>query len=158
MGCRHCAQDWFDFRPGNIFLLLGAALENAGIAYVHLKKLGGLRHGTGPSPNTGWRYPRFRAYADYMQTDEFDRGLARLEELAAANRTVVMCAEGLPWRCHRSLISDALMARGWQVEEIMPDSKVRPHPMTGFALIDDGRVSYPDKREDGAGNGMDTLW
>ena len=102
---------------------LRAALQDEGIAYVHLKELGGLRHSTGPSPNTGWRNPRFRAYADYMQTVEFDRGFAHLEELASSKRTVVMCAEGLPWRCHRLLISDALMARGWRVEEIMPDGK-----------------------------------
>lgn len=123
---------------------LELALPERGIAYVHLPRLGGLRKPLATSTNTGWRNPSFRGYADYMQTPEFEAGLAELLQLADARRTSVMCAEAVPWRCHRSLIADALTARGVEVLHITGPRRVQPHVMTSFAQLEDGRLVYPD--------------
>ena len=122
---------------------LEASLRAEGIDYIHLATLGGLRHARPDSINAGWRNASFRGYADYMQTDEFAAGLKQIEQLATEAPTAVMCAEGVPWRCHRSLISDALLTRDWEVLEIMPDGGERPHRMTPFAAVDHGRITYP---------------
>jgi uncharacterized protein (DUF488 family) len=122
---------------------LPAALEAAGIGYTHLKGLGGLRHTTAASPNTGWRVPAFRGYADYMQTDQFAEALAHLVELARGARLAVMCAEAVPWRCHRSLIADALTVREVAVEHIMSRTHRQPHRLTSFARVEGVHITYP---------------
>ena len=122
---------------------LEASLHEQGIGYVHLKALGGLRHARKDSINTGWRNASFRGYADYMATDEFAKGIYRLIELAKAKRTVIMCAEAVPWRCHRSLVGDALLVRGIAVEDIMSATSVRPHKLTEFAKVDGQQITYP---------------
>ena len=122
---------------------LASALGNHGIDYVHLKTLGGLRHAKKDSINVGWRNASFRGYADYMATDEFAQGIGRLIDLAKAKRTVIMCAEAVPWRCHRSLVGDALLVRGVQVEDIMSVTSSRPHKLTEFAKVDGQQITYP---------------
>lgn len=119
---------------------LPAKLRAAGIAYVHLSKLGGLRRAHLDSPNQGWRNASFRGYADYMQTPEFTMGLERLMKLAQKMRTAIMCAEAVPWRCHRSLIADALLVRGYQVEDIMSSARTKIHRLTPFACVRKDRV------------------
>jgi uncharacterized protein (DUF488 family) len=126
---------------------LRKALASRGIDYVPLPALGGLRHPRKNSVNTGWRNSSFRGYADYMQTAEFERGLEELIELSKDQRTVIMCAEALPWRCHRSLVADALSARGIAVEHIMSKGSRRPHAYTSFAKTQDGKVTYPVGRK-----------
>lgn len=108
---------------------LGARLADAAIAYESFgEALGGRRRSQRPRAESPWRNAAFAAYAEYMETDEFAAGLTRLEELASAKRTAVMCAEGLWWRCHRRLIADALAERGWHVVHVLPDAKQQPHP------------------------------
>ena len=109
---------------------LARRLRAAGIGYVHLKKLGGLRHAKADSANLGWHNASFRGFADYMQTDKFLEGLARLEKLAAMKPTAIMCAEAVPWRCHRSLIADALVVRDFPVEDIMSVGRTQEHELT----------------------------
>ena len=111
--------------------------------YFHIPGLGGLRRPRVDSINTAWKNDSFRGYADYMQTAEFERNLDELIRLAAEKRTAIMCAEALPWQCHRSLIADALMARGIPVEDIFSAGSRKPHRMTPFARIENGRVTYP---------------
>ncbi len=117
----------------------------ADIGYTHLPALGGKRQAlpASESINRGWRNAAFRGYADYMQTAAFQAGLAELLELAATQTLAIMCAETLPWRCHRSLVTDALIARGAQVRDIMSMTATRPAVMHAFAHVQDGRVSYP---------------
>lgn len=122
---------------------LAAGLDRAGVVYVHLPGLGGLRHPRKDSVNTGWRNASFRGYADYMQTPEFAQNLDRLIALASELPTAIMCAEAVPWRCHRSLIADALLLRGIQVVNIMSSAKTEPHALTSFARVDGDRISYP---------------
>lgn len=122
---------------------LAAALDRAGIAYTHMKELGGLRHARKDSPNTGWRNTSFRGYADYMQTAEFQSAMETLLELAGREPIAVMCAEAVPWRCHRSLIADALVVRGYPVEHIMSLDKTQPHSLTPFAKVDGIDLTYP---------------
>lgn len=122
---------------------LPAALARAGIAYEHLPALGGLRHARKDSINTGFRNASFRGYADYMQTPAFAEALDALIETAAKERTAIMCAEAVPWRCHRSLIADALTVRGIAVEHIMNADKTRPHSLTSFAKVEGTRLTYP---------------
>jgi len=122
---------------------LAAVLEQHGIRYSHLPGLGGLRHVRKDSINTGWKNASFRGYADYMQTPAFADSLAKLIELAATAPTVIMCAEAVPWRCHRSLIADALAARGIEVEHIFTASSRKPHTYTPFARIEGESVTYP---------------
>ena len=123
---------------------LSRAAHRAGIQYVHLARLGGLRKSVGESsPNKGWRNASFRGYADYMLTDEFERGLAELLKLAKEGLVTMMCAEAVPWRCHRSLVSDALLVRGVPVLHITGRSAPSLHKLTPFAAVNDGRLTYP---------------
>ncbi len=122
---------------------LPASLLSAHMGYTHLPELGGLRHARKDSINTAWRNPSFRGFADYMQTPEFERGLEKLIELGAAGPAAIMCAEAVPWRCHRSLIADALVARGIPVADILSPKPAEPHKLTPFASVEGGRVTYP---------------
>lgn len=122
---------------------LSRSLKNEGIGYVHCSGLGGLRHTTAASINTGWRNASFRGYADYMQTPPFRESLDRLIGIAREKKTVILCAEALPWRCHRSLVADALLVRGITVLDIMNETGARPHTLTPFAKIDGTGVTYP---------------
>src|ERR1700722_6732717 len=121
------------------------SLHAAGIEYRHLPGLGGLRHPRKDSINTGWRNASFRGYADYMQTPEFDQNLNDLMQIASKAPSAIMCAEAGPWRCHRSLIADALLARGVPVMEILSATKIQPHVMTPFAKPDGEQVTYPSE-------------
>jgi uncharacterized protein (DUF488 family) len=122
---------------------LSSSLEHAGIHYTHMPGLGGLRRPRKDSTNTGWRNASFRGYADYMQTREFEENLERCIELANAEQAALMCAESVPWRCHRSLIADALLARGIDVREITSADEARPHVLTPWARVDGVKVAYP---------------
>jgi uncharacterized protein (DUF488 family) len=122
---------------------IGPALRSAGISYVHMPALGGLRHAKPRSLNTAWRNASFRGFADYMQTREFGRGLGRLMKLARLKRTAIMCAEALSWRCHRSLIADALLAHGYRADEIEGLKHTRPHALTPWARVQGTKVTYP---------------
>ena len=122
---------------------LAPVLEDEGIAYVHLPSLGGLRKPAPESRNLGWRNPSFRAYADHMGTQEFEEGLSELLALAEGQPVSVMCAEAVPWKCHRSLLSDALVARGMPVLHIMSADQARPHRLTPFVCIEGKVVTYP---------------
>jgi len=143
---------------------LAAALAKSGIAYTHFPALGGRRTQRGlaghhrrngraesseqnvPVPlalNTGWRVPAFSAYADYMQTDEFARAFQELTALAQNTRTAIMCAEVLPWRCHRRLIADQFTANGWNVRDIIALNSVHEHTLPPFASVNNGRLTYP---------------
>jgi uncharacterized protein (DUF488 family) len=123
---------------------LAASLAPFDIAYRHLGDLGGRRSGrAAASPNTGWRVQAFNAFADYMATLEFENALAALVTLAEGERTALMCAEALPWQCHRRLIADALIVRGWTVRDIIGAGKVETHRLTEFARVHDGRLTYP---------------
>ena len=122
---------------------LPGSLEAVGISYAHLPALGGLRHTKPDSPNTGWRNLSFRGYADYMQSSEFADGVASVAELARSERCVLMCAEAVPWRCHRSMIGDALLVRGIQVEDIIGPKGRKPHVLTAFARVEGLRITYP---------------
>lgn len=122
---------------------LPQSLRQVSIRYEHLPELGGLRRARKDSPNTGWRNLSFRGFADYMQTPEFEAGLEKLLALAAQESTAIMCAEAVPWRCHRSLIADSLLARGVPVAHILGDQPVQPHKITQFAKIEGTSVAYP---------------
>lgn len=122
---------------------LAKSLRHEGIAYTHVKELGGLRHPRRDSINTGWRNASFRGYADYMQTGDFAEAVNRLLQLCAAQRCAVMCAEAVPWRCHRSLLADALVARGVPVEHILSATRREAHSLTPFARIENNHVTYP---------------
>ncbi len=122
---------------------LSPALRRAGIHYRHMPGLGGLRHPRRDSRNTGWRNRSFRGYADYMQTAQFRKSLDRCIERGKREQVVLMCAEAVPWRCHRSLIADALIARGIPVSEITSGVRARPHVLTPFAQIRGTEVTYP---------------
>ena len=124
---------------------LATSLAGAGIEYQRLQGLGGLRHTPQAQAtiNGAWRNRSFRNYADYMQTPEFAVALDELIALAATQKVVIMCAEAVPWRCHRSLIGDALLAHGLQVADIMSRTSTKPHTMTSFAKIDGEKVWYP---------------
>ncbi len=122
---------------------LRAALRSRRIRYVHLRELGGLRHARADSPNSGWRNASFRGYADYMLTEGFELGLEKLRSLAAEKNVALMCAEAVPWRCHRSLVADALSARGAEVLHITGVKRATPHRLTPFARVEGERVTYP---------------
>jgi len=125
---------------------LRESLAGAGIGYRAVPALGGLRHARKDSPNTGWRNKSFRGYADYMQTGAFQDGLRDLIETGGQARVAIMCAEAVPWRCHRSLVADALNARGIQVVEILSESAHRMHKLTPFAHVEGNQVSYPPEQ------------
>ena len=119
-----------------------------GIGYLHLPGLGGWRPPRAASPNQGWRSPSFQGYADYMLTPEFEEHLQSLMELARRTRVALMCAEALPWRCHRSLIADALLVRGIAVKHIMSRDSSQPHRLTPIARVEGGRLTYPAPNEE----------
>ena len=123
--------------------VLKDSLETHGIGYVHLVGRGGLRKTTVDSINTGWENPSFRGYADYMQTLDFKNSLEQLFNVAREKITVIMCAEAVPWRCHRSLIGDALLIHDFRVEDIIRDRKSEPHKLTSWARVDGYNVTYP---------------
>ena len=123
--------------------VLPSALQKAGLGYLHLPGLGGLRHAQRDSLNLGWRNTSFRGYADYMQTSEFARSLEDLIRLANQERIVLMCAEAVPWRCHRSLIADALLARGIRTEDIVNSTRRQVHTLTPFAKVCGTAITYP---------------
>lgn len=119
------------------------SLSVAGIQYRHMPGLGGRRPARRDSVNLGWRNTNFRGYADYMQSEEFWKTLEELMQMGRTSRTAVMCAEAVPWRCHRNLISDALLTRGWQVCHILSASKADHHELTSFARVSGSRLLYP---------------
>jgi uncharacterized protein (DUF488 family) len=125
---------------------LSPALHRARMHYTHMPGLGGLRRARRDSSNTAWRNASFRGYADYMQTVEFDDNLSRCIALARRERVVLMCAEAVPWRCHRSLIADALIVRGIEAMEITSGIRARPHALTQWARVKGTRVTYPAAR------------
>jgi uncharacterized protein (DUF488 family) len=131
------------FNPHFDISRLPALLRAADIHYTHLPGLGGLRRPHRDSRNSGWRNKSFRGYADYMQSAAFDSSLQQCLELASVERVALMCAEAVPWRCHRSLIADALVARGIDALEIASEARVRPHKLTSFAHVEGTAVTYP---------------
>jgi uncharacterized protein (DUF488 family) len=132
---RHCPQ--FNSEQ------LAEALRDAAIGYTPIKALGGRRYSRKGSINTGWRNTSFRGYADYMATAAFAEGLDELIAIARESNTAIMCAEAVPWRCHRSLIADAMILRGWNVLEIVSARPPKPHKLTSFLRVVDGRLTYP---------------
>ena len=122
---------------------LARTLAANGIAYSHAPELGGLRKPRRDSIDLGWRNESFRGYADYMQTPEFDAAIDALVARSDKQRTAIMCAEAVPWRCHRSLVADALLARGIEADEIVSETKATRHKLTPFASVDGIRVTYP---------------
>jgi uncharacterized protein (DUF488 family) len=125
---------------------LALSLKPAGITYLHCPALGGLRKTSTKSINTGWRNTSFRGYADYMQTEEFRCAVDHLIELAVHDRLALMCAEAVPWRCHRSLIADALLVRGMATEDIRSTTQRMPHRLTPFARVRGTRIVYPPQK------------
>src|SRR5665213_2255946 len=119
------------------------SLKKAGLSYVHMPGLGGLRHAKADSINMGWRNASFRGYADYMQTPEFAQALEELIELAKQQQIAIMCAEAVPWRCHRSLIADALLVRGIRAEDITSPTRCTLHTLTPFATVRGTTITYP---------------
>jgi uncharacterized protein (DUF488 family) len=132
---RHNPQFWEE--------AMRESLPENGIAYQRLESLGGLRPTTKDSPNGEWKNKSFRGYADYMQTDAFEAGLAELLALSQKKPTAIMCAEAVPWRCHRSLVGDALIVRGVEVLDIMTPKSARPHKLTSFAHVEGTTITYP---------------
>jgi uncharacterized protein (DUF488 family) len=126
---------------------LAETLPGHGIRYLHMKTLGGLRHTRGDSPNTGWENASFRGYADYMQTAEFAAAVQQLIDAARDSVTAVMCAEAVPWRCHRSLIADALFVRGFTVRHIISPSSIKVHTVNPLARVEGMRITYPGERK-----------
>ncbi len=132
---RHNPQFNLDVLPGS--------LAAAGIDYAHRPGLGGLRHARADSPNVGWHNASFRGYADYMQSAEFAGNVDEVVTLGRIRQCALMCAEAVPWRCHRSLIADALLVRGVRVEDIIGPHGRKPHALTSFAHVEGLRVTYP---------------
>lgn len=122
---------------------LSKSLEKEGIKYIHLKEVGGLRKTSPDSINTGFRNKSFRGYADYMQTAEFEEELKSLIQIAEKDKTAIMCAEAVPWKCHRNLLSDALTIRGWEVLEIISDADPKLHSIISFARVEGQKIFYP---------------
>ncbi len=125
---------------------LARSLAAEGIEYIPMQSLGGLRHPRKDSPNTGWRNASFRGYADYMQTAAFDAALEELMRLGREKRSAIMCAESVPWRCHRSLVADALNVHGVPAVEILSATSHRLHKLTPFARAEGGRITYPPEQ------------
>jgi uncharacterized protein (DUF488 family) len=127
---------------------LASLLPAAGVEYVHEKRLGGFRRPRLETPNTGWEVEAFRGYADHMESDDFRAAITRLESLAMSARTTVMCAEAQWTRCHRRLISDALIVRGWTVLHVDSHGATEPHALTPFAIVRDGdHIDYPPEQQ-----------
>ena len=137
---RHCPQ--FNSEP------FEESLWKAGIGYTHIEKLGGLRHSRKDSVNLGWRNASFRGFADYMATPEFSEGLDELTRIARMRPVAIMCAEAVPWRCHRSLIADAMSEKGWEVRDILSSNAPTEHRSTPFLRMVDGQLTYPGLQED----------
>ncbi len=127
---------------------LRKSLQKIHIHYEHIKALGGFRHAKKDSVNLGWRNVSFRRFADYMQTQEFLRGLNQLKRIALKKNTAIMCAEAVPWRCHRSLVADALVKQKWQVLHIQSRKTASPHRLTSFLRMRAGKLTYPKKRSE----------
>ena len=127
---------------------LAADLPERGIEYVHMPELGGLRRPRPDSPNTGWRNESFRGYADHMASPEFRAALDRLVELGRQGNVAVMCAEAVPWRCHRSLIADAVLVRGLEVTHIIGPGRTQAAAVTPFARVEGERITYPGPVQD----------
>jgi uncharacterized protein (DUF488 family) len=127
-------------------IALGRTLAAEGIEYVPMQALGGLRHARKDSTNTGWRNASFRGYADYMQTEQFRDALETLIQMSRQKRVAIMCAEAVPWRCHRSLVADALSAHAVPVIEILSESSYRPHKLTPFAHVEGMQITYPPEQ------------
>jgi uncharacterized protein (DUF488 family) len=125
---------------------LAAALEAAGIEYRYLPGLGGLRRPRPDSPNGAWRNTSFRGYADYMQTQAFADNVDAVVQLGATRACALMCAEAVPWRCHRSLVADALLVRGVHVVDIIGPQPPKPHTLTPFAQVDGLHITYPPEQ------------
>jgi len=145
---RHNPQFGKDALPGS--------LAGAGIGYTHMPELGGLRRPRADSQNKGWRNASFRGYADYMQMPQFTAALEEAIALGRNERIALMCAEAVPWRCHRSLIADALLVRGIAAEEISSATRTSPHKLTPFARVRGTEITYPEaseESEDLFGNG-----
>jgi uncharacterized protein (DUF488 family) len=137
---RHNPQYWHD--------ALSESLEAAGIAYQRLPGLGGRRRTSPDSINTAWRNMSFRGYADHMQTDEFHDALQELIGIAENSTTAIMCSEAVPWRCHRSLVGDALLVRDVEVIDIMSATSNRPEKITPWAQVDGTTITYPGHEDD----------
>ena len=135
---------------------LSASLARHHIVYRHVPSLGGRRDPAPDSTNTGWRNDQFRGYADYMRTPEFAAAVDDLISVARTSTTAIMCAEAVPWRCHRQLIADALLARGWQVQDIFDETSTRPHAMTPFAIVNGEVLTYPTSAKTGQMNLFDS--
>jgi uncharacterized protein (DUF488 family) len=125
---------------------LANSLTAQHLEYLHIRALGGLRRARKDSPNTGWRNGGFRGYADYMQTEEFQDALEVLIHMSRKERIAIMCAEAVPWRCHRSLVADALSVRGLPVVEILSESSYQMHKLTPFARVEGVRITYPPEQ------------
>jgi uncharacterized protein (DUF488 family) len=125
--------------------MLRHSLQQEHISYEHIQELGGLRHARKDSLNLGWRNTSFRGFADYMATQEFSGGLEALAKIASAGETAIMCAEAVPWRCHRSLIADALTTKGWTVRDIMSRTVAVIHRLTPFLKTRKGKLIYPEE-------------
>ena len=123
--------------------LLPGSLKSAGIAYTHMPALGGLRRARPDSPNAGWHNASFRGYADYMQTPQFAHAVEEVIDLSRKERIALMCAEAVPWRCHRSLIADALLVRGIPSEDIASRTRRTPHKLAPFARVRGAEITYP---------------
>jgi uncharacterized protein (DUF488 family) len=134
------SRKWPHFNKEN----LAVSLEKEKIRYVHIPALGGRRKVKKDSHNTAWRHEAFRGYADYMESDDFKKGIAELTAIAKKERTAYMCSEAVWWSCHRSLISDLLKVNGWEVLHIMGKGKVQEHPYTSAATIKNGKLSYEE--------------
>lgn len=134
---------------------LPASLEAAGIGYAYIRELGGLRRARKDTPNGAWRNASFRGYADHMQTPEFNEHVEEVAQLAQGQRCALMCAEAVPWRCHRSMVADALTVRGVPVEHIINKGKTKPHTLTPFARVDGTRILYPPPEDVGAMDAAD---
>lgn len=132
---RHNPQFGIDVLPDS--------LSERGLAYQRIEELGGLRHTTKDSPNGAWRNTSFRGYADYMQTDGFAAGMDALTAASARHVVAIMCAEAVPWRCHRSMVGDALLVRGFEVLDIFSEKQAKPHTLTSFATVDGLTITYP---------------
>jgi uncharacterized protein (DUF488 family) len=127
---------------------LRTTLQTADIEYHSMPNLGGRRKSRTDSPNVGWRNTSFRGYADYMQTAPFRHALKELMQAATPQATAIMCAEALPWRCHRSLIADALTTHGWDVRHIMSSAQATHHELTAFAAVEGDLILYPRRDRD----------
>jgi len=125
---------------------LAGCLRAEHLEYVHIQALGGLRHPREDSVNTGWRNESFRGYADYMQTEPFKEALETLISMSREKHIAIMCAEAVPWRCHRSLVADALCVRGLPVVEILSETSYRMHQLTPFAEVEGVQITYPAKQ------------